>query len=176
MEIFDIYDENRIKTGRTMLRGDATADGDYRLVIHVCIFSSEGKMLIQQRQPFKSGWSGLWDVSVGGHAVQGDDSRRAAEREVLEELGLELDLKGIRPAITVNWSHGFDDYYVIKHDLDISTLVLQPEEVKTVKWAGLDEIKSMIDDESFIPYHKSFIELLFHLKDHSDTRTRADRG
>lgn len=111
MELWDIYDKNRIPTGRSMVRGDLIKDGDYHLVVHICIFNDKGEMLIQQRQPFKKGWSNLWDVSVGGSAVKGDSSRVAAEREVLEELGLKIDLDDIRPRFTVNFKNGFDDFY-----------------------------------------------------------------
>ena len=90
MEQFDIYDINRQKTPRKGVRGEKTASGDMRLVVHICIFNSKGQMLIQHRQPFKKGWSGLWDISVGGSAIAGDDSRQAAEREIREELGLDL--------------------------------------------------------------------------------------
>lgn len=161
MELWDIYDENRIPTGRSMVRGDLIKDGDYHLVVHICIFNDKGEMLIQQRQPFKKGWSNLWDVSVGGSAVKGDSSRAAAEREVLEELGLKIDLDNIRPRFTVNFKNGFDDFYCIEQNVDISELKLQYEEVQNVKWATKDEIKQMIDDEIFIPYHKSLIDMLF---------------
>ncbi|MCI7790595.1 MAG: NUDIX domain-containing protein, partial [Lachnospiraceae bacterium] len=88
MELWDVYDMDRNKMSRTMVRGEAFNDGDYHLVVHVCIFNSKGEMLIQQRQPFKEGWPNMWDISVGGSAIQGDSSQTAAEREVLEELGI----------------------------------------------------------------------------------------
>ena len=66
MELFDLYTADRVKTGRTMVRGDAVPEGCYRIVVHVCIFDPEGRMLIQQRQPFKEGWSNMWDITVGG--------------------------------------------------------------------------------------------------------------
>ena len=43
-EVWDIYDENRIKTGRTMIRGNEIKNGDYHLVVHVCIFNSKGEL------------------------------------------------------------------------------------------------------------------------------------
>lgn len=101
------------------------------------------------------------DVSVGGSAVKGDSSRVAAEREALEELGLKIDLDDIRPRFTVNFKNGFDDFYCIEQNVDISELKLQYEEVQNVKWATKDEIKKMIDDKIFIPYHKSLIDMLF---------------
>ena len=161
MELWDIYDVNRNKTGRTMVRGEAFADGDYHLVVHVCIFNSKGEMLIQQRQPFKEGWPNMWDISVGGSAVQGDDSQTAAEREVLEELGIKLDLKGIRPHFTFNFDRGFDDIYLIEKDIDLSELNLQYEEVQNAKWATKDEILQLIEKEEFIPYYPSLINLFF---------------
>ena len=47
---------------------------------------SDGKMLIQRRQPFKRSWSGMWDLTVGGSSVSGDTSLSAAIRETSEEL------------------------------------------------------------------------------------------
>ncbi len=174
MELFDLYTADREKTGRTMVRGEPVPEGFYRMVVHVCIFSPEGKMLIQQRQPFKSGWPNLWDVTVGGNAVSGDSSRSAAERETLEELGLSIDLAGIRPTMTIYWEHGFDDYYVLTQDVDPAALRLQYEEVQAVRWAGPEEILEMIDDGRFIPYEKSLIELLFFRRDHRSAHTRRD--
>lgn len=103
----------------------------------------------------------MWDITVGGSAIQGDNSQSAAERELFEEIGLKIDLTNIRPHITVNFTKGFDDYYLIEQDIDINELSLQYEEVQKVKWASKEEIFSMIDDGQFIPYYKSLIQLLF---------------
>lgn len=62
--------------------------------------------------------------------------------------------------------------YLIKKDIEISDLYLQYEEVKAVKLASKEEILKMIDEETFIPYHKSLIELLFFMKDTKGTHTR----
>ncbi len=161
MEFWDVYDINRNKTDKTMVRGEDFEENCYHLVVHICIFNSKGEMLIQQRQPFKKGWSNLWDVTVGGSAIQGDNSQSAAERELLEEIGLKIDLANIRPHITVNFAKGFDDYYLIEQDIDINELSLQYEEVQKVKWASKEEIFSMIDEGQFIPYFKSLIQLFF---------------
>ncbi|MGN0551891.1 MAG: NUDIX domain-containing protein [Oscillospiraceae bacterium] len=174
MEIFDLYDENRIKTVKSMIRGDKTPDGFYRMVVHICIFNSDSKMLVQQRQPFKKGWSNMWDVSVGGSAVSGDTSLSAAIREVREELGIVLEPSQLRHFITIVDKSVFDDWYAVNQDIDISELKLQPEEVQNAKWADIDEIKAMIDKEIFIPYHKSFIDMLFHFSHSSGTRTKGD--
>ena len=162
-ELWDLLDKDRIPTGKTILRGKDMADGDYHMVVHVCIFNTNGEMLIQKRQPFKEGWSGLWDLSVGGSAVSGDDSQKAAERETFEELGLNINLYGIRPSLTINFDTGFDDIYLIEMDLNPDDLSLQYEEVEKTTWASKDKILDMIEKGLFIPYHRSLISLLFEM-------------
>ena len=161
MELWDVYDVNRNKTGKTMVRGENFEEGAYHMVVHICIFNSKGEMLIQQRQPFKEGWPNLWDITVGGSAVQGDSSQTAAERELQEELGISLNLQGIRPNMTINFDRGFDDIYLIEKDIDLSELKLQYEEVQNAKWATKEEILEMIKAGQFIPYYDSLIQLFF---------------
>ena len=117
MEIWDLYDINRIPTGETMIRGEKIKENRYHLAVHICIFNKQGEMLIQHRQPFKSGWSDLWDITVGGSAVSGDTSQTAAEREVLEEIGYKLDLSNIRPSFTINFKNGFNDIYLVEREI-----------------------------------------------------------
>lgn len=164
MELWDIYDENRILKSGTMIRGHRIKDGDYHLTVHVCIFNSNGEMLIQKRQPFKQGFSGLWDVTVGGSAVHGDTSKQAARRELFEEVGIDHDFSGTQPHLTINTPHGFNDIYIIQKDVDITTLSLQYEEVEKVMWATEGQILSMIEDGSFIPYIPEFIMLIFRMR------------
>lgn len=164
MEVLDLYTKDRIKTGQTMIRGDKQPEDTYRLVVHICIFNKDGQMLIQQRQPFKSGWSNMWDFSAGGSVISGEDSRTAAEREVKEELGVDISLENKRPALTLSFSHGFDDVYLCEKEIDIDSLQLQYEEVQAARWASIGEILEMIDEDNFIPYHKSLVELLFALR------------
>lgn len=165
MELWDLYDRDRIPTGETHERGKPLPEGRYHMVVHVVIFNARGEMLIQQRQPFKEGWPNLWDVTVGGSAIAGDTSRTAAEREALEELGLALDLSREQPRLTVPFDVGFDDIYTLVMDVDLTQLHLQESEVQAVRWASEEEILAMLGDGRFIPYHRAFIQLLFALRD-----------
>lgn len=164
MELWDVYNRDRTKLSKTMVRGDKFESGSYHLVVHACIFNSKGEMLIQQRQPFKSGWPNMWDITVGGSAIAGDTSQTAIEREVFEEIGLKIDMQNIRPHLTVNFDRGFDDIYLIEKEVDINELKLQYEEVQQVKWATIDEIYQKLDEGIFIPYYKSLIKLLFDMR------------
>ncbi|AWE09031.1 NUDIX domain-containing protein [Lysinibacillus sp. 2017] len=161
MEKWDVYDQDRKKLDKQITRGDAMEPNDFHVVVHVCIFNSKGEMLIQQRQPFKHGWSNLWDLTCGGSAVAGDTSQQAASRELSEELGLQYNFENMRPRFTMNFQNGFDDYYLIDSDVDLNSLTLQQEEVQAVKWATQEEILKMIEDGTFIPYYESIIQFLF---------------
>ena len=175
MELWDLYDIDLHKTGETHERGKPVPEGRYHMVVHLVIFGSDGRMLIQQRQPFKEGWPNMWDVTVGGSAVAGDNSRTAAMRELEEELGLVADLQEERPRLTIHFNCGFDDIYTLNWDVELASVTLQESEVQAVKWATEEEIHRMIDDGAFIPYHHSLISLLFHLRNQRGTVTRPDR-
>ena len=172
MELVDLYDENRVPLGRVAERHAKKAPGEYRMVVHVCIFNGLGQMLIQQRSPEKTIWPELWDVSIGGGVDAGETSRQGAVREVGEELGYDLDLIGLRPAVTVNFEGGFDDFFVVTRDLDLGDLRLQKEEVSDVRWVTLEEALVMLDSGTFIPYPPSFLRFLFEARGSFDFPTK----
>ncbi|MBE5809199.1 MAG: NUDIX domain-containing protein [Clostridiales bacterium] len=160
-ELHDLYTADRAPTGETIARGERVPEGRFRIIVHVVILNDENDMLIQRRQPFKEGWPGRWDLSVGGSAVHGETARMAAERETGEELGLALKLPEEPPAITLRFSGGFDDIFVARRNVDLNSLALQPEEVAEACWASKEQVHRMIDDGAFIPYKHALIDLLF---------------
>ena len=172
-ELWDVYDRDRVRTGRLCRRGDKLSKGDYHMVVHVCIFNSRGELLIQKRQPFKKGWTNMWDITVGGSALAGDSSCEAAEREVYEELGLKIDLSHVRPVFTMNFDRGFDDYYIIEMDVDISTLKLQYEEVSQVRYVCKEEALRMQEEGIMIPYW--FLDKLFDIRNNYDAHGELNR-
>ena len=163
MELWDLYDKNRVKTGETAVRGgDPIPEGRYHIVVHAAVFNDRGEMLIQQRQPWKDVFPDLWDISVGGSAVAGEDAPLACFRELEEEVGLSLDsIRKGRAVFTVNFGNGFDDYFVGHWNGDSAALSLQGSEVKAVRFASREEIAQMTADGTFIPYHPGLMDLLF---------------
>ena len=60
MEYWDLYDQNRTRTGELAVRGgDPIPKGRYHVVVHAAVFNSKGEMLIQKRQPWKEVFPGL---------------------------------------------------------------------------------------------------------------------
>jgi isopentenyldiphosphate isomerase len=151
-ELWNVYDRDRNLTVKVHRRGQPLSDSEYHLVVHICIFNSKNEVLIQKRQPWKRGWPDMWDLSASGSAIVGDDSRKAAEREVKEELGLIIDLSMERPILTINFKNGFDDYWVVKKDVDIESLILQYEEVAEARWVSKNELEDLIKKGEAVPY------------------------
>lgn len=163
MELWDVYDINRNKTGKTAVRGEGLPEGGYHLVC-MSHYGSDGRCH-SAAPAVQARFSNLWDVSAGGSAVAGETSAAAAMREVREEIGVTLDLNGVRPHYSVTYGEGFDDWYVVKADPDIESLELQYEEVQAVRWASEEEVLAMIDSGVFIPYFKGYISTIFNTAD-----------
>ena len=160
-ELIDLYNKERRRTGKIIPRGAMIPKGSYRLVVHAAIFNSKGEMLIQKRSASKRLWSDKWDISVGGAVSAHEKSNQAMQREIKEELGVDIDLTKDRPIFTFNFFDGFDDIYLIEKNLNLNELVLQASEVSEVKYATYEEIVEMMQQEKFIIYYDSFIKLLF---------------
>ena len=173
MEQWDLYDIHRMKTGETWVRGQEMREGNLHLVVHICVFNSKGEMLIQHRQSFKEGWPDCWDFTAGGSAVAGDTSQMAAQRELFEEIGLHYNFENIRPFFTINFDYGFNDFYLIEQDVELSSLHLQEEEVQAVKWASKDEILQMISEKTFVPFHEGLIQLIFDIRKRRGTLQKS---
>ena len=87
-EEYDVVDEAGRVIGRATRR---EVHADPRLIhraVHVLIFRSDGRLLMQKRVPAKDVEPGKWDTSVGGPVDAGEDWLAAAHRELSEELGL----------------------------------------------------------------------------------------
>ena len=50
----------------------------------------------------------MWDITAGGSALSGDTSNEAASRELREEVGIDVDLTDVRPAMTIYFDGGFN--------------------------------------------------------------------
>lgn len=103
----------------------------------------------------------MWDCSVAGSAVMGDNSEKAALRETKEELGIDLDISKGEMLFTVKFSRGFDDIWLVKQNVDINDLQLQYEEVADAKWVMESEIRQLISNGEFINHE--YIEKIFEI-------------
>ena len=79
MEVWDLYTEDRVKTGECHVRGDKLPPNRYHLVVNVWIRNSSGQYLISQRSETKSS-NPLKYETTGGSVLKGEDSLSGALR------------------------------------------------------------------------------------------------
>ena len=67
MELWDVYDERRRRTGRTHVRGVPLRPGEYHLVVFAWIYNARGEILLTLRDPQKPSYPNTW-ACTGGSA------------------------------------------------------------------------------------------------------------
>jgi len=152
MEIWEILDRNRQKTGKTIERGTPMNSEEYHLVVDIWIKNINGDYLITKRTPNKT-FPNMWTI-CGGSAVLGDDSLEAAMREVQEEIGISLSkvngrlVKSFRR--DTSQIRCFKDIWLFDENVNLEDVVHQHDEVSDSMWASERRIREMIDSGEFI--------------------------
>jgi 8-oxo-dGTP diphosphatase len=152
MELWDVLDEHRNRTGRTVERGQPMAQDEYHLVVHVWVVTPKGEFLISRRTPNKQ-FPGMWE-STGGSAVAGEDSLTAAIREMQEELGICLaPSKGMLFRSYRNPDCDcpqFVDVWLFEQDVLLEDVTYQEGETDGAMLATQAQIEAMITEGRFL--------------------------
>ena len=158
MELWDIYNENKEKTGRTMKRNDWNMKpDDFHLTVLGVIKRPDGTYLIPRRKLDKEWAAGWWEVPGGG-VVAGESSADAVKREILEETGIDVtgadggyafSYKRVNPEEKNNY---FVDVYKFTMDIDTSDVKLQEAETSGFSFATLSEISDYAKQGIFLHY------------------------
>lgn len=157
-EKWDILDENGIPTGRTTTRGHCVLkQGEYHLVVHIWIVSSDGKILIQRRSVEKKLMPGEW-AATGGAAMSGESSFVAARRELFEELGIKSNEESLKKILRFKRRSSLLDIWLTVTDIPESKLILQKTEVAEAKWITKEDLRSMIKSGKFHNYGKEYFD------------------
>ncbi len=156
MEIWDLYDKDRKKTGIYHTRGEIIPNGYYHLVVHVWIKNNEGKYLISQRSENRPSFPLMWEC-VGGSVLKAEDSIEGALREVKEEVGIDLDIKKgkvvfskVRDVINNDKFNDIVDIWLFNYDGDIDLSKATTDEVRQVKWLSKEEMRELYDNGMFV--------------------------
>lgn len=161
IEKWDILRVDGSTTGRQTVRGGNTLKpGEYHLVVHIWIVSSSGSLLIQRRANSKKLMPGEW-AATGGAAISGEDSFKAAQRELFEELGIKGDRNTLKKLTRIKRRNSLVDVWVITTDMPVNELVLQESEVAEARWVTRDRLCEMINDGEYHNYGKEYFNTVF---------------
>jgi len=142
-EYWDVYDENRKLTGKTIKRGEPFGENEFYVCCEVWIINSKNQMLVTQRHPDKKA-GGQWEFTGGG-VLAGETTLLAASREVEEELGVCLDEAELELYEVYKHRNYFMDIYVVRKDLKDEEITLDKNEVINWTWLSKSDIGQFIE-------------------------------
>ena len=156
MELWDVLDYDGNPTGRTHVRDEPMAEGDYHLIVDVWIQNALGEYLITKRAPGKF-LPNLWEPTTGC-AIQGDTSLSAALRETLEETGIALKPENGKLIGRFHYApfNTILDVWLFRQNCDLEEIVLQPGETVDAMWATANTVKSLIREGRFLGEDRMF--------------------
>lgn len=150
IELLDVYDENKQKTGKTMVRHqDVLSDGEYVIGVQVAIINSKNQILISQRAPEKKLLPLKWECN-GGAVLAGEDFVGALIREIQEELGIKLEREEIIFHKSVKRARSFKEMYVTRKDIKIEDLRFADGEAIAGAWVDIDEFERMFNSGEIV--------------------------
>jgi isopentenyl-diphosphate delta-isomerase len=164
-ELLDLLDTGGRLTGVSKPKRQVHRDGDWHRAAHVWIAGSDGRVLLQRRALVKESWPGLWDISVAGHVSAGEEPIQAGIREAAEELGLQLEPAEMKHIGRLRYQcsyredfieNEFHDVYLVRRDVDITALQLDPSEVAEVLWVRPEDL----DQYERVPHGEEYALLL----------------
>lgn len=139
MELWDAYDRHGNKTGWTIIRGEPIPSGSYHLVSCVVVRHTDGDFLILCRSAQKEAYPNILEIGVGGCAMQGEDARSCAIRELEEETGIVCDCLTETGRYVDDYSQAIYEGYLCTTDIDKDKIRLIPEENSEYFWYTTEE-------------------------------------
>lgn len=145
MEKVDIYDENKLRTGRILIRHqERLKPGEYIRGVEAIIINSQNQILISQRAPNKEKYALKWECNGGALSV-GEEAEDGLIREIYEELGIKLDINEIVFYKTMKNDYRFKEIFVVRKDVDIKDIRFLDGETIDAKWVDINEFIHMFN-------------------------------
>ncbi len=152
-ELWDIYDSNKKKIGRTAERDVYQfKEGEYHIVVTGIIINSKNEILISKRAEHKK-FGLMWECN-GGSILAGETSLEGIIRELKEELGIEFSKKEaifLKEIRRDKIPPDFKDLWLFRRDIDKREITFPDGESIDVKWVTIEEFIRMYKNKELVP-------------------------
>lgn len=159
-ELLDVYDRNGNKQGRTVLRGEPLAEGDFVLIVQIWVRNSQGDYLIQKRAASKRIWPDKW-AATAGVVSAGETGLESARRELGEEMAIWVEPDAFQRIRSMVRRRAIEIVWLLERDVADESICLQEEEVTDFKWVNETILRQMVADGSFYDYGSDYFATLF---------------
>jgi isopentenyldiphosphate isomerase len=148
-ELLDILNPDGSLSGCSALRSTVHREGLWHRSVYLWLFDGGESVLLQRRSMNKDSHPGLWDLSVSGHLMSGENTRAAVVREIGEELGLVVASYRVIYQFTGCETHHlpggtdrefYDLYTAILSGKEIAAIVPDSRELIDIRWCTIDEL------------------------------------
>ena len=160
-DIFDVVNEHD-EVVEQLPRSLVHAQELRHRAVHVLVFNNNGQVFLQLRSKTKDNDPGLWDNSCSGHVDAGESYAVAAERELMEEIGLlvEEPLEELfRLEACPETGMEFITVFMTESE---GPFELCAEEIDEGRWASTTEIRNALqtEPENYTPTFRMIWERL----------------
>lgn len=159
-ELVDVYDKNKNITGKIIKRKDISIlnDDEYIITVHCFIINSLNQILLTQRSLSKNR-GGKWEETHGG-LKSGETSILGMQRELEEEIGIDVQTNELKLVKTLKRKNKFRDIYILKKDIPIDSIKYNDGEVMDCKYVTLEQFKIMIQNNECT--YQKFEDTIFY--------------
>lgn len=166
-ELWDIYDINKKKIGRTAERDVYKfKEGEYHIVVTGIIMNSKNEILISKRAEYKK-FGLMWECN-GGSILAGETSLEGIIRELKEELGIEFSKKEaifLKEIRRDKIPPDFKDLWLFRRNIDEKEITFPDGESIDARWVTIEEFIRMYENKEIVPtvdfgmneYHKALV-------------------
>lgn len=156
-ELFDIVNDRDEVVGQAR-RADVHAQGLLHRAVSIFVFNTRGQLLMQLRTATKDQYPLCWTSSCSGHVDAGEDYATAAQREMVEELGLTVKLTEL--AKFDGGPETANEFTVLYSATADAIPAAEPEEIERVEFVDVDEVARQIAEtpDNFTPPFRTFFD------------------
>jgi isopentenyl-diphosphate Delta-isomerase len=174
-EYLDIVNTDDIVIGQES-RSIIHQRGDWYRGVHVFLFTTDGRMLVQKRSADRASAPSALDCSVSEHVLAGESYYDAAIRGMKEEMGVEgIPIKRLAK---FRMNYGVNDNEVselYEGVVDPTQVTFDPVEIESIHYYHMDELRAMMNDPN-VKLCGWFVELLELYLNRRGKMERMDGG
>ena len=150
MELWDIYDSTKTRTGKAVDKNTELQPGEYILVVGCWVVDHSGRIFITKRSPEKRFMPNKWE-NTGGHAIAGEDGADAILRELFEETGIRATRNDLVLLDERRSEKFFSEDYAVVKDFSLEEVTLQEGETCDCAWVTRDRWEEMMETGEIAP-------------------------
>lgn len=140
-EIFDVVDQNDEVIGQER-RSEVHKQNLLHRAVHIFIWNQKGEVLLQRRSQFKDVSPNTWDSSAAGHLCTGEKYDQTAQREIQEELSIQVPLRKLEK-FNVCEALGWEFVWLYDGNSE-GPFHFPQREISEVKWWNTKEVDEAI--------------------------------